>query len=142
MIGVRYETLRNWTKKGLLQDDGAHGGRHKGKWRDYSRRDLIRLQLAKNALDAGLALETIVDVCNDPELASVIEIVQEQAGTLDTTGGAISVLIWPTMEEAQFMFAPDASILQELKRNPSPVTILNVAHAHRQVASALEKFPR
>jgi len=62
LIGVRYETIRNWLKKGLLEDGSQATDR---KWRNYSTSDLCRLQLTKLVLNVGIALETIIDAGND-----------------------------------------------------------------------------
>lgn len=118
-IGVRYETLRNWLKKGFLETDSND----RRTWRDYSEADIARLQLVKDGLDAGVPLDVLIDVCNDPELI----------GLLDGADGRseISAVIWATLEEAQFMLVREAALSRELRRNRTPATVLSLDHAMR-----------
>ncbi len=122
-IGVKYETLRNWLKKGFLETDSEPNRT----WRDYSDADIARLQLVKDGLDAGVPMDVLIDVSNDPELI----------GLLDDDGGSsgLAVLIWPTLEEAQFMIVREAALAQELRRNRTPATVLNLSHAMRSLAA-------
>ncbi len=136
VVGVRYETLRNWLKKGLLDGQAPAASRKSRKWRDYSASDIVRLQLTKNALDAGIPLNVITDVCNDPDLLAFIEISDASSAGI-TVDKSLYVLIWPTLPEAQFMFASELSILAELRRNRAPVTILSIYHASVQVNERL-----
>ena len=122
-IGVKYETLRNWLKKGFLETD-LEAGRT---WRQYSEGDIARLQLVKDGLDAGVPLHVLIDVCNDPELVSLME--------EENVQGGLTVLIWPTLDEAQFMLVREAALAQELRRNRAPATVLNLAHARRALAA-------
>ncbi len=122
-IGVKYETLRNWLKKGFLETDPEAGR----SWRDYSDVDIARLQLVKDGLDAGVPLDVLIDVCNDPELVHLMD---------DESGApGVAVVIWSTLEEAQFMFVREAALAQELRRNRTPATVLNISHAQRAVAA-------
>lgn len=122
-IGVKYETLRNWLKKGFLETDPEA----RRSWRDYSDADIARLQLVKDGLDAGVPLDVLIDVCNDPELVRLMD--NEGAAS------AIAVVIWSTLPEAQFMIVREGALAQELRRNRSPATVLNIAHAQRAVAA-------
>ena len=118
-IGVKYETLRNWLKKGFLQTDPTDSRA----WRDYSDVDIARLQLVKDGLDAGVPLDVLIDVCNDPELAGLVDEADGQSG--------MSAVIWATLEEAQFMLVREAALAQELRRNRAPATVLSLDHAMR-----------
>ncbi len=122
-IGVKYETLRNWLKKGFLETDSVSSRT----WRDYSDADIARLQLVKDGLDAGVPMDVLIDVSNDPELI----------GLLDDEGGSsgLVVLIWATLEEAQFMIVREAVLAQELRRNRTPATVLSLSHAMRSLAA-------
>ncbi|MEM8645118.1 MAG: MerR family transcriptional regulator [Pseudomonadota bacterium] len=123
-IGVKYETLRNWLKKGFLETDPEQGRT----WRQYSDGDIARLQLMKDGLDAGVPLDVLIDVCNDRELVSLME-------TDQSSPGSLAVLIWPTLDEAQFMLVREGALVQELRRNRAPATVLSLAHARRGVAA-------
>ena len=122
-IGVKYETLRNWLKKGFLETEPDV----RRTWRDYSDADIARLQLVKDGLDAGVPMHVLIDICNDPELI----------GLLDDESGAsgLVVLIWATLEEAQFMIVREAALGQELRRNRTPATVINLSHAMRAIAA-------
>ena len=122
-IGVKYETLRNWLKKGFMETDSEA----KRGWRDYGSADIARLQLIKDGLDAGLPLGVLIDVCNDAELI----------GLLEDDGGAdgLALVIWATLDEAQFMLVREAALSQELRRNRTPATVLNLVHAQRSLAA-------
>lgn len=122
-IGVRYETLRNWLKKGFLETDLASNRT----WRDYSEADMARLQLVKDGLDAGVPMNVLVDVCNDPEL---IQLMSDEGGA-----GGVAVVIWSTLSEAQFMLVREAALGQELRRNRTPATVLSLSHARRALAA-------
>lgn len=122
--GIRYETLRNWLKKGLFSEQREPGG----KWRHYSNFEIARIQLCKDGVNAGIALDVMIDVCNDLELIAFIEQVMPSSSALRIADSPY-VLIWPTMPETQYMFARKAALVQELSRNSAPVTILDIAHA-------------
>ena len=122
-IGVKYETLRNWLKKGFLETESAPGR----SWRDYSDADIARLQLVKDGLDAGVPMDVLIDVCNDSELTGLLD--------TDTAPAGLAVVIWPTLEEAQFMIVREAALAQELRRNRSPATVLSLSHAMRSLAA-------
>ncbi|MEM8688287.1 MAG: helix-turn-helix domain-containing protein [Pseudomonadota bacterium] len=123
-IGVRYETLRNWLKKGFLETDPEAGRT----WRQYSDGDIARLQLVKDGLDAGVPLDVLIDVCNDAELVNMI-------GDEELSPGGLALLIWPTLDEAQFMLVRETAVAQELRRNRAPATVLSLTHARRALAA-------
>ena len=127
-IGIRYETLRNWLKKGLLAGDGEPEEIRSRKWRQYSIAEFIRIQLVKDGLEAGVALDVMVDVCNDPELTILAERLLTHSSHLNPADKPY-VLIWSTLPEAQYMFARKAALMQEITRNSAPVTILDIEHA-------------
>lgn len=122
-IGVKYETLRNWLKKGFLETDSEPNRT----WRDYTNADIARLQLVKDGLDAGVPMDVLIDVCNDPELISLMDGEEASAG--------LALVIWPTLEDAQFMLVREAALAQELRRNRTPATVLNLSHAMRSLAA-------
>ncbi len=124
LTGVRYETIRNWLKKGLLAD--SHG--QSGKWRQYSPADLYRLQLVRDGLAAGVDLETRVDAANDGELISQIQ--RDSRGTT-------YLLIWTAAPVAQFMLAPESALPGEIARNDTPVTVVDLGQVRRTVDNKL-----
>ena len=122
-IGVKYETLRNWLKKGFLETDIEPNRT----WRDYTDTDIARLQLVKDGLDAGVPMDVLIDVCNDRELISLMD--------GDAGPAGLALVIWATLEEAQFMLVREAALAQELRRNRTPATVLSLSHAMRSLAA-------
>ncbi len=137
-VGVRYETLRNWLKKGLLVDrriSAASAGR---KWRHYSDVDMVCLQITRNALDVGVPLEIVVDICNDSELLELID--ADLTGRYRLGGGPqVFILVWSQADAARFMIVAETAVVTEIKRHPSAVTILNLSHIIRQTAARLDR---
>ncbi len=132
-IGVKYETLRNWIKKGLLASSApADGSGRKRKWRDYSGTDRTLLVLTRRSLSAGVRLDVIVDICNDRELVAYID-------AMESSGAARSadlfVIVWYTAPETQFMLVSEAQLAGELKRFPVPATLLNISDAYTEATS-------
>ncbi len=132
LIGVKYETLRNWLKRGLL--DGAQPS--EGLWRRFGDTDLCCLQLMKEGLSAGVSTETMLDVCQDRETVRAFDRLCSGQG-----GSSFSrpqhILIWPTLPEALFMLAPAQTIADELAANPSPVMIFDLSYIHGLLAAGL-----
>ena len=126
--GVRYETLRNWLKKGLLADQISASAGATHKWRNFSAIDIFKLRLTKDALSAGVPLNVITEICNDPELDTFIEDDEISGSGLSVFPGMF-VLIWTTMPEALYMFAEVNTIPAELKRNRAPATLLSLEYA-------------
>ncbi len=135
LIGVRYETIRNWLKKGLLEYGSQATDR---KWRNYSTSDLCRLQLTKLALNVGIALETIIDAGNDEELIGIFEALSADSSAF----GRTSILIWSTLPEAQFMIVAERAVSQELARNRAPVTVIDLVHIHQTITDELASLKR
>ena len=133
-IGVKYETLRNWIKKGLLASSAPAGGAgRKRKWRDYSDTDRTLLVLTRRSLSAGVPLDVIVDICNDRELVAYIDAMESSRAAHSAD---LFVIVWYTAPEAQFMLVSEAQLTSELKRFPVPATLLNVSDAHTEAASS------
>ena len=127
IIGIRYETLRNWLKIGLLSGNrNDNPGRRK--WRSYSPGDLARIRLVKDALDAALALDVAIDVSNDAEVIAHLDNL-----TAEPVAAGPYVMIWPGLPEAQFMIAASHQIAQEIRRNPAPVVIFDLSHTVSRV---------
>lgn len=57
IVGITYRQLDYWARTGLVRPSLADA-RGSGTKRRYSYRDLLRLKVVKNLLDAGLRLET------------------------------------------------------------------------------------
>lgn len=132
-LGVRYETVRNWVKKGLLAaSTPANGTGQTRKWRNYSRTDRTLLVLTRRFLSAGVPLDVIVEICNDRELVAYVD-------TMDDGGADRSpdlfVIVWYTTPEIQFMLVSEAQLAGELKRFPVPATLLNISDAHAEANS-------
>ncbi len=134
IIGVGYETLRNWLKRGLL----AHAGEQERTWRRYDEADLCCLQLMKEGLAAGICTETMLDVCDDRELQRAFE--RLCARDKQTSFGQPQyVLVWATLPEALFMLAPAQAIPHELASNPAPMTVFDLSYIHSTVSGEVAR---
>ncbi len=134
LVGVRYETLRNWLKKGLLVDRRSGSGGRQHKWRDYAATDIVCLQITRDALEAGVPLAIMVDICNDAEMLDLVDTDRLPSGRLGG-GPQVYILVWSQTNAERFMIVAEPSVLSEIKRHPAPVTVLNLSHTIRQVIS-------
>ena len=127
IAGVKYETLRNWLKRGLLD----HAQPETRGWRRYTTADYCALLLMTEGLAAGISVETMIDVCRDQEVGRVFDrLVNEEWSPSQSRPH--HVLIWSTLPEALFMLAPLHAIPHELAANPAPVTIFDLTAIHAE----------
>ena len=127
IAGVKYETLRNWLKRGLLK----HSQEEARGWRRYAEADYCTLVLMTEGLAAGISVETMIDVCRDQEVGRVFDrLVNEEWSASQSRPH--HVLIWSTLPEPLFMLAPLHAIPHELTANPAPVTIFDLTAIHAE----------
>ena len=134
IAGVKYESLRNWLKRGLLQ----HAQPQERAWRRYSETDYCILTLMREGLAAGISVETMIDVCQDREVQRLFERLVDGHGYA-SFAKPHHLLIWQTSPEALFMLAHVRSIPDELAANPSPVTLFDLTHIQEQAQGRIAR---
>lgn len=143
IVGVGYEGLRSYLKRGLGGRAGMLPGFHKpgadthddpsprAKWKRFSVPDLCLFRMAKLLIDAGFTFEAANSVVSRQDRWSAFAHDRKPVPRL--------MAIWPPYGD-HIIYAPDQMDLlkKALEEAPEIVTLINLGEVHAHVLSALQ----
>lgn len=143
IVGVGYEGLRSYLKRGLGGRAGMLPGFHvpgadthddpmpRAKWKRFSVPDLCLFRMAKLLMDAGFTFESANSVVSRQDRWS--------AFAHDRKPVPRMMAIWPPYGD-HIIYEPDQMDLlkKALEEAPEIVTLINLGEVHAHVLAALE----
>lgn len=143
IVGVGYEGLRSYLKRGLGGRAGMLPGFHepgadthddpspRAKWKRFSVPDLCLFRMAKLLIDAGFTFEAANSVVSRQDRWSAFAYDRKPVPRL--------MAIWPPYGD-HIIYEPDQMDLlkKALEEAPEIVTLINLGEVHAHVLAALE----
>lgn len=144
IVGVGYEGLRSYLKRGLLGSSGsmaAFVGRDteapdlssaSPKWRRFGSVDLCLIRLAKLLMDAGLPFTAANSIASDPDVRRLFQNRRAPAGLILTWGPYSDFIVFGKEDLAHL---PDR--LTDLKQTQAVYTLIRLAPIWEEVQSQM-----